>query len=188
MILVDADAELAVAATRRWVEGAVIGLNLCPFAKAVHAKGQIRYAVSDADDVESVLQDLSDELTRLVQADPQEIDTTLLILPCALADFDDFHAFEAWSARLLKRMRLTGQLQVAVFHPAFQFAHTEPDDIENYTNRSPYPVLHLLREASIDRAVQAFPDAADIYEKNMATMRKLGHEGWRKLEVTRCGR
>ncbi|KDD14085.1 DUF1415 domain-containing protein [Bordetella bronchiseptica] len=181
-MIVDVQTGAAVAAeVRLWVDKAVIGLNLCPFAKAVQARGQVRYAVSDATDAEGVLSDLEDELMRLSQADPQEIDTTLLILPDALDDFYDFNDFEDLSERLLKRMRLVGELQVATFHPRFQFAETDPDDIENYTNRSPYPILHLLREASIDKAVEAFPDAAAIYEKNIETMRELGEAGWRKL-------
>ncbi|AZW31421.1 PF07209 family protein [Bordetella bronchiseptica MBORD675] len=181
-MIVDVQTGAAVAAeVRLWVDKAVIGLNLCPFAKAVQARGQVRYAVSDATDAEGVLSDLEDELMRLSQADPQEIDTTLLILPDALDDFYDFNDFEDLSERLLKRMRLVGELQVATFHPRFQFAETDPDDIENYTNRSPYPILHLLREASIDKAVEAFPDAAEIYEKNIETMRELGEAGWRKL-------
>jgi len=175
------DTDPIVQTVRRWVDGAVIGLNLCPFAKAVQVKGQIRYVVSDATEAQDVLQDLSDELAYLANADPLVIDTTLLIVPHTLSDFYAFNAFEVLSERLLKRMRLTGQLQIAAFHPAFQFAGSEPDDVENCTNRSPYPILHLLREDSIDRAVQAFPDAADIYEKNMATLRKLGVRGWRAL-------
>ena len=181
-MIVDVQTGAAVAAeVRLWVDKAVIGLNLCPFAKAVQAKGQVRYAVSDATDAEGALSDLEDELMRLSQTDPQEIDTTLLILHDALDDSYDFNDFEDLSDRLLKRMRLVGELQVATFHPRFQFAETGPDDIENYTNRSPYPILHLLREASIDKAVEAFPDAAEIYEKNIETMRELGEEGWRKL-------
>lgn len=181
-MIVDVQTGAAVAAeVRLWVDKAVIGLNLCPFAKAVQARGQVRYAVSDATDAQEALTDLEDELMRLSQADAQEIDTTLLILPDALDDFYDFNDFEDLSDRLLKRMRLVGELQVATFHPRFQFAETGPDDIENYTNRSPYPILHLLREASIDKAVEAFPDAAEIYEKNIETMRELGEEGWRKL-------
>jgi len=181
-VIVDVQTGEAVAAeVRLWVDKAVIGLNLCPFAKAVQVRGQVRYAVSDATEAQGVLTDLEDELMRLSQADPQEIDTTLLILPDALDDFYDFNDFEDLSDRLLKRMRLVGELQVATFHPRFQFAETDPDDIENYTNRSPYPILHLLREASIDKAVEAFPDAAEIYEKNIETMRELGEDGWRKL-------
>lgn len=172
-----------VAETRHWLNQAVIGLNLCPFAKAVQVKDQIRFAVSDATDAEGVLTDLQDELALLAETDPEQIDTTLLILPDALDDFLEFNDFEDLSDRLLKRMRLVGELQVATFHPQFQFADTEPDDISNYTNRSPYPILHLLREDSIDRAVESFPDAAEIYEKNIDTMRRLGIEGWKKLMI-----
>ncbi|MBB1594403.1 DUF1415 domain-containing protein [Achromobacter sp. UMC46] len=170
-----------VAETRDWLTKAVIGLNLCPFAKAVQVKDQIRFAVSDATDAEGVLTDLQDELALLAETDPEKIDTTLLIIPDALDDFLDFNDFEELSDRLLKRMRLVGELQVATFHPLFQFADTQPDDIENFTNRSPYPILHLLREDSIDRAVESFPDASEIYEKNIGTMNKLGLDGWKKL-------
>ena len=147
----------------------------------MQVKDQIRFAVSDATDAEGVLTDLQDELALLAEADPEQIDTTLLIIPDALDDFLEFNDFEDLSDRLLKRMRLVGELQVATFHPHFQFADTQPDDIDNYTNRSPYPILHLLREDSIDRAVESFPDAAEIYEKNIDTMRRLGLEGWKKL-------
>lgn len=181
MIIDDESARQAAADTQRWVEKAVIGLNLCPFAKAVQIKGQVRYAVSDAVDEEGVLADLEDELMLISEADPEAIDTTLVILPEALHDFYEFNDFGELSDRLLKRMRLVGELQVATFHPAFQFADTGPDDIGNYTNRSPYPTLHILREASIDRAVEAFPEAEKIYEKNIETMENLGIEGWRKL-------
>ncbi|MCD0502234.1 DUF1415 domain-containing protein [Bordetella petrii] len=167
--------------TRGWVVQAVIGLNLCPFAKSVQVKQQVRYAVSDATDAEGVLADLEDELLRLSQADPEQVDTTLLIVPDALDDFYAFNDFADLSDRLLKRLRLVGDLQVATFHPAFQFADTEPDDVENCTNRSPHPILHLLREDSIDRAVEAYADAAEIYDKNIDTMRRLGWDGWRKL-------
>jgi len=181
MIIDDESARQVAADTLRWVEKAVIGLNLCPFAKAVQIKGQVRYAVSDAVDEEGVLADLEDELMLISEADPEAIDTTLLILPEALHDFYEFNDFGELSDRLLKRMRLVGELQVATFHPAFQFADTDPDDIGNYTNRSPYPTLHILREDSIDRAVEAFPEAETVYEKNIETLEKLGHDGWRKL-------
>jgi hypothetical protein len=181
MIHTDGAYQRVIDETRRWVEQAVIGLNLCPFAKAVQVKNQVRYAVSDATDAEGVLTDLEDELMLISQASPEDIDTTLVILPDALADFYEFNDFEEFSERLLKRMRLVGDLQVATFHPDFQFAETNPDDIENCTNRSPHPILHILREDSIDRAVEAFADASEIYEKNIATMQRLGWEGWRKL-------
>ncbi|WP_019939558.1 DUF1415 domain-containing protein [Bordetella sp. FB-8] len=181
MIVEDVSACQAAADTRLWVERAVIGLNLCPFAKAVQIKGQVRYAVSDAVDEEGVLADLEDELMLICEADPDAIDTTLLILPEALHDFYAFNDFGELSDRLLKRMRLVGSLQVATFHPAFQFADTDPRDMGNYTNRSPYPTLHILREDSLDRAVEAFPEAETIYERNIETMESLGIEGWRKL-------
>jgi hypothetical protein len=169
-----------LAATRHWLTRAVIGLNLCPFAKAVHAKNQIRYVLSEATDLEGVLMDLEAELKMLAQADPAAIDTTLLILPRALADFLEYNDCLFFADRMLKQLRLEGALQIASFHPQYQFEGSEADDIENYTNRAPYPVLHLLREASIERAVEAFPDAADIYERNQETLRRLGRAGWDK--------
>jgi hypothetical protein len=173
--------DAVVAATRHWLSAAVIGLNLCPFAKAVHVKGQIRYAVSDATDMEAVLIDLEAELQTLIAADPEAIDTTLLILPHAFGDFLDFNDCLFFADRLLKQLRLEGIVQIASFHPAYQFEGSEPDDIENYTNRAPYPILHLLREDSIERAVQAFPDAEEIYERNQETLRRIGLAGWNEL-------
>jgi hypothetical protein len=173
-------AHAVIAATRHWLERAVIGLNLCPFAKSVYVKEQVRYVVSTATEAPDVLDDLERELKLLVDADPAQIDTTLLIVPDALADFIDYNDLLYFAERLLGSLRLEGTLQIASFHPQYQFSGTEPDDIENYTNRAPYPILHLLREDSIARAAAAFPDAADIYERNQETMRRLGHEGWRR--------
>lgn len=173
-------ADTVIAATRRWLERAVIGLNLCPFAKSVYVKEQVRYVVSTATEAPDVMDDLERELRLLEAADPAQIDTTLLILPDAVADFLDFNDLLYFAERLLGSLGLEGTLQIASFHPHYQFAGTEPDDIENYTNRAPYPILHLLREDSIARAVAAFPDAADIYERNQATMRRLGHDGWQR--------
>jgi len=173
-----------VAATRHWLTRAVIGLNLCPFAKAVHVKGQIRYAVSEATNLERVLEDLESELRLLEAADPDAIDTTLLIIPRALADFVDYNDCLFFADRLLKQLRMEGTVQIASFHPQYQFEGSEPDDIENYTNRAPYPILHLLREASIERAVAAFPDAAEIYERNQEILRRIGHVGWQQWMAT----
>lgn len=173
------DPEAVLAATRHWLVRAVIGLNLCPFAKGVHTKDQIRYVVSDTRDVEGMLTALETELRMLVDADPDRVDTTLLIFPHGFADFLEFNDMLFFAERLLAQMRLEGELQIASFHPNYQFADTEPGDVENYTNRAPYPILHLLRESSVERATQAFPEAADIYERNQETMRRLGHEGWR---------
>jgi hypothetical protein len=170
-----------VAATQAWLERAVIGLNLCPFAKAVHGRGQIRYAVSAAETPEALLADLVCELRTLAAADPAEIDTTLLIHPRVLTDFPDYNDFLDVAEAAIEELGLSGEIQVASFHPAYQFAGSEPEDIDNYSNRSPYPSLHLLREASVERAVAAFPDAAAIFEKNIETLRRLGHEGWQRL-------
>jgi hypothetical protein len=173
--------EEIIAATKQWLEKAVIGLNLCPFAKAVHVNDQIRYVVSDAGSPEALLADLLRELQSLAEADPAETETTLLIHPEALADFLDYNDFLGVAEAAVADLDLEGVLQVASFHPRYQFAGTAPDDIENYTNRSPYPMLHLLREESVERAMEAFPDAAEIFGKNIATLRLLGHEGWRRL-------
>ncbi|MQM29892.1 MAG: hypothetical protein CRU78_04820 [Candidatus Accumulibacter phosphatis] len=175
--------EHAIAATRHWLERAVIGLNLCPFAKGVHSKGQVRYVVSDATDDGSLLADLERELHALVAAAPEEIDTTLLIHPRVLNDFADFVAFLDLVNVVLRTQHLEGILQVASFHPDYVFSDTDADDITNSTNRAPFPTLHLLREASLDRAVAAFPDAAAIYERNMETLRDLGSDGWQALGV-----
>ncbi|MCW7537644.1 DUF1415 domain-containing protein [Aquabacterium sp. A7-Y] len=166
---------------RRWVERAVIGLNLCPFAKAVAVKEQIRYVVSQATAPDTLLEDLRRELLHLAAADPQAVDTTLLVHPGVLQDFLDFNDFLGRAQELLEELDLVGELQIADFHPHYQFADSRVDDIENCTNRAPYPTLHLLREASIDRAVEAFPEAETIYEANMDTLRRLGHEGWARL-------
>ena len=173
--------DVVITATRNWLERAVIGLNLCPFAKAVHVKQQIRYVVSTAQTPDALLDELERELKHLNEADPQRIDTTLLIVPQQFPEFLDFFFFLNEADALLRRMALEGEIQIASFHPEFEFAGNDADDIANYTNRSPYPTLHLLREASLDRAVAAFPDAADIYERNIETLEKLGHAGWEKL-------
>ena len=181
---IDTDAATVTAATRNWLEKAVIGLNLCPFAKAVHVKQQIRYVVSTATTPEALAEELMAELALLRDADPDTIETTLLIHPQVLGDFLDFNDFLDVADAIVEEMELDGELQVASFHPDYQFADSQADDIENFSNRSPYPTLHLLRESSIAQAVEAFPDAADIYETNMATLQRLGHAGWRRLWVT----
>lgn len=174
----------AEADTRRWLERAVIGLNLCPFAKAVHAKGQVHYAVHlAADDDAGLLDLLMAEAQALVDKPASERDTTLLMAPHTLADFLDFNDFTERAERRLARAGLEGTLQLASFHPRFQFGGTEPDDIGNATNRAPYPTLHLLREESIDRAVEAFPEAEVIFERNIETLEALGPAGWAALDV-----
>jgi len=167
--------------TRAWVDKAVIGLNLCPFAKQVQIKGQVRYVVSAATTAEGLLYELAAELNRLHDTPPEETDTTLLIHPRVLTDFLEFNDFLDAADALVADIGLEGVMQVASFHPAYQFEGTAADDITNFSNRSPYPTLHLLREDSIDRAVAAFPEAESIFEANMETLEKLGIEGWRKL-------
>jgi len=178
-----ASTDSIIAQTRRWIEKAVIGLNLCPFAQAVFAADRIAYRVSEAQTSEALLDDLRRELRALQESDPQVIETTLLIHPRVLADFYDYNAFLDVADSAVDELGLTGELQVASFHPHYQFADTAPDDIANYTNRSPYPLLHLLRESSIERAVAAIADPAEIYEKNIDTLRRLGHDGWRRLWI-----
>jgi hypothetical protein len=177
------DHAAVIAATETWLEKAVIGLNLCPFAKAVHVRKQIRYVVSEADTPEALLSLLMDELQHLSDTDAETVDTTLIIHPNVLGDFEDYNEFLDVADAALEDMDLVGELQVASFHPDYQFADTHPNDIDNYTNRSPYPTLHLLREDSVEKAVEAFPEAAQIFEKNIATLRKLGHDGWDKLQL-----
>jgi len=170
-----------IADTRRWLDRAVIGLNLCPFAKAVVAKDQVRFVLSDATDPTQLLETLGEELLRLRDADPDEIDTTLIVHPQVLTDFLDYNEFLDAADGLVAELDLDGVLQVASFHPDYQFADSDRDDVENYTNRAPYPTLHLLREDSVSRAVAAFPEPEVIVERNVETLRKLGVDGWRKL-------
>ena len=170
-----------ILATRRWLERAVIGLDLCPFARGVHQGRRIRYVLSGANSPEALLEDLARELLFLRDADPLECETTLLVHPGVFGDFLDFNDFLDAVDGAVEELGLEGELQVASFHPDYQFAGTEPDDIGNFTNRSPYPTLHLLRESSIERAVESHPDIDGIPDRNIRTMRALGIEGWRRL-------
>ncbi|MCI4568409.1 DUF1415 domain-containing protein [Lysobacter sp. CFH 32150] len=173
--------EDAIGATRHWLERAVIGLNLCPFAKAVYAKQQVRFVLSMATTPEALLEELGNELVLLRDTPAEEIDTTLLIHPQVLGEFLDYNDFLDDADALIEALELDGEIQVASFHPQYQFAGTDPDDIENCSNRSPYPMLHLLREDSVARAVEAFPDPDAIVERNLETLRRLGRDGWEKL-------
>lgn len=167
--------------TQAWLLHAVIGLNLCPFAKSVYVKNQIAYRVSVAQDTEALLDDLLAALQDLKNTDPEVTDTTLLIHPFVLLDFFAFNDFLALADAVLNSLGFAGVFQIASFHPDYQFADVDADDISNCTNRAPYPILHLLREASIDKATQAVPDADDIVERNIATLQKLGPQGWQQL-------
>lgn len=172
------DMEIVLQRTRSWLEEAVIGLNLCPFAKAVHRKGQIRMVVTDAQDTGALSDVLTTELKILQATEPASIDTTLLVHPEVLSDFFEYNAFLLKADRLLDKLSLRGIVQIASFHPDYAFAECTTDAIENYTNRSPYPMLHLLREDSIAKAVNTFPQSHEIYERNIVTLRKLGRDGW----------
>ena len=168
-------------ATQAWMARAVIGLNLCPFAKAAQVKGQIRWVLSSATSPETLLADLGHELQTLAAADPAVIDTTLLVHPQVLTDFLDYNDFLDLADAALVELGLEGELQIASFHPQYRFAGTRADDPGNLSNRSPHPTLHLLREASIAQAVQAYPEAQAIYQRNIETLATLGAEGWERL-------
>ena len=172
--------------TRQWLEKAVIGLNLCPFAKAPHVKNLVRISVSQARHLDGFLEDLDRELQLLGNTPADELETTLLVHPTLFPDFDTFNQMLDIADAAVVDNGLEGIVQIAPFHPDFQFEGTDSDDIGNYTNRSPYPTLHLIREDSIAKASQAFPDASAIFERNIALLEKMGHEGWDKLNIPRC--
>jgi hypothetical protein len=168
-------------ATRRWLEVAVVGLNLCPFADSVYRANRVRFHVSTQRSASGLVQDLRAELSLLNATDPLQCETALLIHPWVLQDFIEYNEFLDVCDATVADLNLEGEIQVASFHPQYQFAGTQAEDIDNYTNRSPYPMLHLLREASVERAVASVGDADEIYLRNIRTLRELGHEGWRKL-------
>lgn len=175
----------ALRETRAWVVHAVIGLNLCPFAKAPHGKDRIRYVVSEATTTEALLADLAGALAHLVSKDEADVETTLLIHPWVLGDFLAFNDFLATGDALIADADLEGVIQLASFHPRYQFAGTRADEPGNATNRSPYPTLHLLRERSVERAVAAFPDTDTIFAANIERLERLGPDGWSRLQQ-RC--
>lgn len=170
-----------IEATRQWVQRAVVGLNLCPFARAPLVAKTVRFAVSEARDTDALLEDLCGELQSLAAVDADECETTLLIHPFVLGDFLDYNDFLDVADAAVETLELEGVLQVASFHPLYQFADSAPEDVENFSNRSPYPVLHLLRESSVTRAIEAMSDPDEIYRRNQLTLRRLGVDGWRQL-------
>lgn len=176
---------LAIETTRHWLENVVIGLNLCPFAGLPWRQGRVRFRLSEARTQPALAEDLAAELLFLHDADAAECETTLLIHPWVLDDFLDYNDFLDLADRLLEDLKLDGILQIASFHPDYQFADSAADDPANCTNRSPYPMLHLLREASIEAATAKLPNPDLIYERNIETLRQLGMEGWRKALVCR---
>ena len=167
-----------IAATRKWVERAVIGLSLCPFAHAPFRDGRIRFVHTRVATQAALADVLADELERLSHASRDEIETTLIVHPGVLGDFLDYNDFLDVADAIVAEMELDGVIQVASFHPQYQFEDTAPDDITNFSNRSPYPTLHLLREESVDEAVATHPDTESIPARNIATMKKLGRDGW----------
>ena len=166
--------EEIILAVRQWVETFVVGMNLCPFAKRELVKNRVRFVTTAATTAEQLLQVLQTEL-ELLNADPS-VETTLLIHPAVLQDFYDFNDFLGFADSLLVDMELEGIYQVASFHPDYQFGGTRPGDAENYTNRAPYPVLHLLREESLERVIADYPDVDDIPERNIELMNSLGQD------------
>lgn len=170
-----------IALTRASLEEAVIGLNLCPFAESVHRNNQIAYYVSRADNETALMQDLVLVIDALLRTDPATMDTALLIHPFALQKFEEYNEFLGWTMDFLEETRLEAVLQIASFHPEYRFSGTSADDITNCTNRSPLPMLHFLRESSVDAALAALPEAAQLVEKNLDTLRNLGADGWKAL-------
>ena len=161
-----------VNATRKWVEDVVVGYNLCPFAKRELVRDRVRFVVSNAETEDELVQAVHEELQRL--SDEPEIETTLLVHPQVLQDFSAYNEFLDVTDGLLAYLELEGVFQIASFHPDYQFADTDPDAAENYTNRSPYPMLHLLREASLERAIESYPDVEGIPQRNIELMDELG--------------
>ncbi len=164
-----------------WLAKAVIGLNLCPFARAPITRGLVRFAVTGASNADELLMELEREALLLAAVDAAQLETVLLIHPMVMHEFLDFHFFLAEAEALMRRLELSGVLQIATFHPRYQFAASDENDIGNYTNRSPYPILHLLREDSVTRAAATLADASVVTDRNIKTLKLLGHEGWNKL-------
>lgn len=175
------DTRLVERRVRHWLEKAVIGLNLCPFAKSVYVKEQVRIVISAAEDVETLTAELQTELQLLADTPAEQVDTTLLVVPCMFEQFDAFNDYLDIADAVLDNLELIGEIQIASFHPLYQFADTEADDISNYTNRAPYAILHLLREDSLDRAAEQYPDPGVIFERNIRVVSEIGKEGWHRL-------
>ena len=159
----------------------MIGLNLCPFAENPYRGNRVRFCVSEQRTAAGLLEELRSQLTQLDASKPELWETTLLIHPWVLTDFIEYNDFLGICDQVVAELDLEGVLQVASFHPQYQFAGTQPDDIENFTNRSPYPMLHLLREASVERAIEAVGDTEEIFRRNIRTLRSLGGAGWLRL-------
>lgn len=168
--------EAVIEDTRRWIDAIVIGLNLCPFAERVFKADKIRYVVSEAENAQPLLRDLARELEYLAATALTSVETTLLIHPRVLADFLDYNDFLQRGEQLVAELGLRGTIQLASFHPEYQFAGTDPEAVENYTNRSPYAMLHLLREVSISQAASDPNELLEIPQRNTETLRAIGRE------------
>ncbi len=175
------DPDAVIAETRVWIERVVVGLELCPFAAEPLDRGRVRFAVSEAEDAEALAADLADELARLDREPAEVLETTILVHPTALRAFDDYNRFLDAVDLLLESLSLVGTIQVASFHPDYRFRGADPDDIANATNRSPHPMLHLLREESIARATRTHSDAKGIPARNVERLRALGWDGLVRL-------
>ncbi len=169
--------------TKRWIESVVIGLNLCPFAKHPYKNAKIRYTEIDSNEDETILNAIATEMLFLAKSDPIELETSILIVP-QLTDFEEYLDFLDIANVIVDELELEGVIQVASFHPDYQFEGTDSGDVENYTNRAPYPMFHFLREDSVEKALLAFPEAKHVPEKNIETMKKLGHKGISELLET----
>ncbi|MFO0822446.1 MAG: DUF1415 domain-containing protein [Gemmataceae bacterium] len=175
------DSQLVIERTRRWIADVVIGLNLCPFARRVFEGRLIHYVVTDVADAESLREVLTQELRSLANTPPEQVETAFVIHPRALADFRDYNDFVVETEDLIAELHLEGVIQIASFHPQYQFAGTRANDVENYTNRSPYPMLHLLREDSISKVNDDPEKLADIPQRNIETLRRLGLKRVREM-------
>ena len=164
--------ERVVQTVRKWVNTLVVDRNLCPFARHEMLQERVRFESTNATTEEQLLGALQNEL-ELLNSDPS-IETTLLIHPAVLQSFDEYNQFLNYTDTLLVELGLEGIYQIASFHPDYQFAETNPDDVENYTNRSPYPLLHIIREESLERAIEDYPDIEQIPIRNVALMKSLG--------------
>ena len=174
--MLEAEIQTVIHRTRSWIETVVIGLNLCPFAGKVFRADQIRFVVSAASDPESLLHDLNEEIDRFLATSAEEVDTAILIHPMVLGDFLEYWDFIAIAETLIEEKELDGIIQIASFHPEYRFSGTEPDSPENHSNRSPYPMLHLLREDSVSMAIEHHPDPEGIPDENIRRLSSLGKE------------
>jgi hypothetical protein len=169
--------EEIVALSRQWVETIVVGLNLCPFAAPVVRNDTLRYAVTDAESMEALASNFLQELNLIQEKDEKEIATTLVIMPRAVADFYDYLDLLAYFEDLLAKSGLAGVFQLASFHPAYLFAGVEPDDLSHWTNRSPFPMIHIIREGQMSRVLRHYDNPEEIPERNIKLLRELGREG-----------